>query len=422
MSLPRGTGYGLVVILRATVLRCFQVWTARLVPFWTSSCRNCCPDRGAVSKVPTRQITAVVKARHRRLSRLTDGNDCVLNAPPFTAGIVEYQKYGSKEVFAVIKPSVLAVIFALTASSTSSDPARWKTEWPQTNFSVTTVDDWSEIISGGPPKDGIPALSNPTVIPVSEESRLGDREPVITLEAEGALARAYPLRYLTWHEIVNDQVGDLHVAVTFCPLCNSGIVFDRRTNLGVLEFGVSGKLRHSDMIMFDRQTESWWQQAVGSAIAGEMTGAELRALPTWVESWDSFRARHPDGLVMDEPAFRRQYGTNPYRRYDSSVRPFLFDGDLPPHGVPALARVVRVGDRAWPLDRVRRAGRITETALTIEWLQGMASALDTSRIADGRDVGGIRVRDANGRDVVHDVMFAFAFHAFWPDGQWMLED
>ena len=320
------------------------------------------------------------------------------------------------------KSALPTAILFLVASFAWADPSRWEQEWPKTDFSNTTVGNWSEIISGGPPKDGIPAVSDPAFIPVSEETRIEAREPVIALEIDGALARAYPLRYLTWHEIVNDEVGDLPVAVTYCPLCNSGIVFDRRTEHGVLEFGVSGKLRHSDMIMFDRQTESWWQQAIGTAIAGELTGTELRALPAWMESWDSFRTRHPEGLVMDEPDFRRSYGQNPYRQYDSSTKPFLFSGDPPPHGVPALARVVRVGERAWPLARVRQVGSITEAGLTIEWKEGMASALDTGKIANGRDVGEVRVRDASGGDVVHDVMFAFAFHAFWPEGQWMLGD
>ncbi len=322
----------------------------------------------------------------------------------------------------MFKTAFLAVILSVSASLVWSNPVRWKTEWPQTDFSVTSITDWSEIISGGPPKDGIPAISDPAMIPVSQENRIAGREPVISLEVDGALARAYPLRYLTWHEIVNDEVGDLPFAVTYCPLCNSGIVFDRRTEHGELEFGVSGKLRNSDMIMFDRQTETWWQQAIGAAIAGELTGTQLRALPVWMESWDSFRARHPEGLVMDEPPFRRQYGRNPYHQYDSSAMPFLFSGDPPPHGVPALARVVRVGERAWLLERVRQAGSITEAGLTIEWKKGMASALDTSSIAEGRDIGAVRVRDANGKDVVHDVMFAFAFDAFWPRGQWMLGD
>lgn len=300
-----------------------------------------------------------------------------------------------------------------------ANPDSWRGEWPDTDFSKTNVTDWSEILSGGPPKDGIPALDDPEFIAAGAETGIGGREPVITVELGGARPRAYPIRYLTWHEIVNDEVAGVPIAVTFCPLCNSGITFDRRVGGRVLSFGVSGKLRNSDMVMYDRQTESWWQQAVGEAIVGELTGMTLTSLPTWMESWDQFKARNPDGLVMAEPALRRSYGRNPYRSYDSAARPFLYDGALPPHGIPALMRVVRVGARAWPMSRLQHGGEITEAGVTISWTEGQASALDTDQINRGREVGSIRVRDAAGQDVPHDVMFAFAFHAFWPDGTWM---
>jgi hypothetical protein len=257
-------------------------------------------------------------------------------------------------------------------------------------------------------------------VAVADKLDLLRREPVITLEIEGEVPRAYPIRYLTWHEIVNDVVGGIPVAVTFCPLCNSGITFDRRIAQGTLSFGVSGKLRNSDMIMYDRETESWWQQAIGEAIVGDLTGTELQTLPSWMESWDAFAARNPNGLVMEQPAFRREYGANPYVRYDSSHRPFLYSGEMPPHQIPPLARVVRVGDQAWPLTRLSEEGSITENGITFCWNEGQASALDDARIGVGKEVGNVRVRDATGQDIAHDVMFAFAFHAFWPEGEWML--
>lgn len=316
---------------------------------------------------------------------------------------------------------VFAALFALIGSLAQANPDLWRQEWPDTNFEITTVASWAEVLSGGPPKDGIPALTDPAFHSVSEEAALAAMEPVITLELDGEAARAYPVRYLTWHEIVNDQVGDIPVAVTFCPLCNSGITFDRRTEAGVLWFGVSGKLRNSDMVMYDRQTESWWQQAVGEAIVGDLTGMELETLPTWMESWESFAARNPDGLVMTQPAgYRRDYGRNPYVGYDSSTRPFLYSGELPPHDIPALARVIRVGDRAWPMTRLASEGEVREAGVVLTWTAGQASALDTADIAEGRDVGTVRVRDEAGRDLAHDVMFAFAYHAFWPEGDWML--
>ncbi|MCO4848386.1 MAG: DUF3179 domain-containing protein [Yoonia sp.] len=315
-------------------------------------------------------------------------------------------------------PTIAA--FCTVASTALASPEFWVHEWPNTDFENTSVESWVEILSGGPSKDGIPALSDPEFRNVADEDRLSPREPVITVEIEGATPRAYPIRYLTWHEIVNDTVGGIPVAVTFCPLCNSGITFDRRTDVGTLTFGVSGKLRNSDMVMFDRETESWWQQAIGEAIVGDLNGTELTSLPSWMESWDVFKARNPDGLVMDMPDFSRNYGANPYVQYDSSFQPFLYSGEMPPHDIPALARVVRVGDQAWPLTRLADEGTVIEDGVTLTWAAGQASALDSNRISEGKDVGNVRVRDANGDDLAHDVMFAFAFHAFWPKGEWML--
>lgn len=317
-----------------------------------------------------------------------------------------------------LRTFIFACMSAIAATVAHADPQFWKHEFPKTDFSRSSVA-WTEILSGGPPRDGIPALSNPGFIASADETRIGAREPVITLELPGEAPRAYPIRYLTWHEIVNDVVGGKPVAVTFCPLCNSALVFDRMVGGQLRTFGVSGKLRHSDMIMYDIETESWWQQALGQGIVGVHMGDELVQIPSWMESWAEFRARHPDGLVMDEPAWSRTYGRNPYTNYDSSRKPFLYNGEMPPHGIEPLARVIRVGNRAWPMERLRQTGELTEAGVTISWTSGQASALDSGSIAKGRDVGTIRVRDRQGRDVAHDVMFAFAFHAFYPDGTWM---
>lgn len=313
----------------------------------------------------------------------------------------------------------LIATICLSAGLAAAAPPFWKNEWPNTDFNRTSVTNWSEILSGGPPKDGIPAITGPSFIAVGKETRLGAREPVIAVEL-GDVRRAYPVRYLIWHEIVNDVAAGVPVAVTFCPLCNSAMVFDRRVKGKVLEFGVSGKLRNSDMVMYDRQTESWWQQAIGTGIVGDYTGTVLTQLPSWMESWSAFKARNPGGQVMDEPNWPRAYGRNPYVGYDGSARPFLYNGELPPHGIPPLMRVVRVGNRAWTMERLRTAGKISEAGVVISWNAGQGSALDAPVIAKGKDVGSIRVRDAKGHDLVHDVMFAFAFQAFFPDGKWML--
>jgi len=207
------------------------------------------------------------------------------------------------------RPILAALVVVLLSGPVAADPALWADEWPRTDFSLHNVD-LTEILSGGPPRDGIPAVDAPAFVPVREETVLEDREPVLTLDLGGEV-RAYPIRYLMWHGIANDTVGDVPVAVTFCPLCNTAMVFDRRVQGQVLDFGVTGKLRASDMIMYDRQTESWWQQAPGQGIVGRMTGVHLTQLPAVMESRAQVLTSHPEGLVMVQPGWPRQYGANP---------------------------------------------------------------------------------------------------------------
>jgi len=276
--------------------------------------------------------------------------------------------------------TLVSVLLLVCATAATANPDLWRGEWPRTDFAMTSVQDWSQIRSGGPPRDGIPALSDPAFLRASDTSGLGATEPVLTVELPGARPRAYPIRYLIWHEIVNDRIGNRPVAITYCPLCNSALVFDRRTDHGVLGFGVTGKLRHSDMVMYDRETESWWQQATGEAIVGRLTGMRLQALPAWMESWALFRERNPDGLVMAEPNYNRDYGRNPYTNYDRSKTPFLYRGDPPPHGLRSLSRVVAIGDRAWPLQRLADAGEIVEDGVRLTWRAGQASALGAAEI------------------------------------------
>ncbi len=221
---------------------------------------------------------------------------------------------------------------------------------------------------------------------------------------------------------MNDRIGDVPVAVTFCPLCNSSITFDARVAGQELEFGVSGKLRFSDMVMYDRNTENWWQQFPGEAIIGELQGTKLTVLLSWMENWESYATQHPDGLVMAQPVgHSRDYGRNPYTKYDRSQTPFLYRGDPPPHGLRSLSRGVAIGDKAWPLQRLAVAGELIEDSVRLTWRAGQASALGASEIAKGRDVGNVRTYDATTGDAIpHDVAFAFAFHAFRPTGTWML--
>ena len=313
---------------------------------------------------------------------------------------------------------LLAGMLVAPAEQALAEPEAWRAEWPSTDFSASTVD-LAEFLSGGPPKDGIPAIDRP-VFAAPEAVDLAKREAVITVTSQG-MARAYPLRVLMWHEIVNDTLGGQPIAVTFCPLCNTGIVFARELDGHTLDFGTTGKLRRSDLVMYDRQTESWWQQFNGEAIVGELAGATLRMLPSRLESYGMFldrnEGRERQVLVPNDEG-DRAYGRNPYTNYDDlSGRPFLYRGELPDQ-LPPMARVVRVGDRAWSLELLRQKGVIETDGLRLSWQPGQASALDTTEIAGGRDVGNVVVerRTTEGWvDAIYSVDFAFAFHAFFPD-------
>ncbi len=323
---------------------------------------------------------------------------------------------------------VLSSLAALPASAQApvqvQVPASWTWEWGKTDFSKTSID-FREILSGGPPKDGIPSIDNPKFVAAADidGEALAETEPVIGVVIAGK-ARAYPLRILTWHEIVNDELAGVPITVTFCPLCNSTIVFDRRLDGRVLDFGTTGKLRNSDLVMYDRQTESWWQQFMGEAIVGELTGKRLEVLPSRLESFANFKKRAPRGevLVPSNPAMRN-YGVNPYQGYDSASFPFLYQGEMP-SGIEPMIRVVAVGPKAWSMPLIREKRRIEDGDLVLTWEAGQNSALDTRRIRDGRDVGNVvvRRRQAGGlADIAHDITFAFVFHAFHPDGTLVTE-
>ena len=270
----------------------------------------------------------------------------------------------------------------------------WKAEWPRTNFGKHSVP-LQEIRSGGPPKDGIPPIDTPSFIANEAAARwLDAREPVIVFERAGD-ARAYPLQILMFHEIVNDTVGGVPAAVTFCPLCNASIVFDRRVAGTVLDFGTTGKLRKSDLVMYDRQTESWWQQFTGTAIVGSYTGTALKQLPSTIAAFGDFRKAYPGGRVLSrETGFMRPYGRNPYRGYDRiGDTPFLFSDPVDPR-LPAMERVLGVQSdgvvRVYPFATLAQARLINDQVgslpVAVFTAEGMLSALDAEIIRDSRRI------------------------------------
>jgi hypothetical protein len=326
-------------------------------------------------------------------------------------------KFGGTRLLAA-----LAMLWA-SAFTASASPDTWRREgWKRTDFKLHAVD-LGEIAGGGPSRDGIPALDDPKFLTAGQDSATKPHEPVISLELTGD-ARAYPLRILLWHEIAKDTVGGVPVVVTYCPLCNAAIVFERRVDGMTLTFGTTGKLRHSDLVMYDRQTESWWQQFTGDAIVGSLTGHKLRMLPARLEAFALFKERYPEGrvLVASDPDLR-PYGRNPYLGYDTSSFPFPYKGEFR-QGISPMARVVviRENDKhiAVTLELLRQKRRIEIADFALSWREGQASALDRETVAAGRDVGNVIAQKAqSGRfeDIPYDVTFAFVFDAFHPGSE-----
>jgi hypothetical protein len=298
--------------------------------------------------------------------------------------------------------------------------AGWKTDFAKRTAPL------DEFFGGGPGKDGIPAIDEPKFVSMAEADEwLAEREPVIELEL-GGVARAYPIQILIWHEIVNDSVAATPVAVTFCPLCNTALVFDRRLDGRTLDFGTTGNLRNSDLVMYDRQTETWWQQFGGEAVVGELAGAELEALPARIVAWEDFAARHPDGEVLSrDTGFSRPYGQNPYTGYDDvDSGPFFGAANSDDRRLPPKERVVYVerGDDAvavplsWLAKQKRVVVAVGGEQLEVAFTGTASSALDSPAIAEGRQVASADVRSVATREPVpFDQPFWFAVAAFRPD-------
>lgn len=269
----------------------------------------------------------------------------------------------------------------------------WETDWTRSTI------DYGDLLAGIPrsdPRDVIPPIDSPVFeSPSAAAEWVGVNEPGAVVQLNGE-ARFYPLSILTAHEIVNDRFGDVPVAVTFCPLCNTALAFDRRIDGEVIRLGVSGLLRNSDMVMWDDQTTSLWQQITGEGIAGHFAGAQLDLVSTQIVSFEQFAQNFPDGWSLSrDTGFRgRSYGRNPYVGYSSSQQPFLFDGDPDPR-FPALERVVGVitdeGDKSFPFSLLEAEIVINDTAgvtpVVVWWAPGTTDALDGPSIADSKQIG-----------------------------------
>jgi len=272
-----------------------------------------------------------------------------------------------------------------------------------------------EILAGGPPKDGIPAIDAPKFVPAGQ-ANLAVSDRVLGIAREG-VAKAYPIRILNWHEIVNDRVGDDAITVTYCPLCGTGIAYSAQIAGKASTFGVSGLLYNSDLLLYDRATQSLWSQILGQAVTGPLKGEKLTPVALTHTTWADWRARHPTTLVLSEDTgYQRDYSRDPYAGYTSTSRtmfPISHQSGRFPLMEPVL-EVERNGHRkAYAFSELakalgdRRRGAIDDQI-----------GADRISIFFDRDHRTARALDSAGHELAASyVAFWFAWFAFYPEGE-----
>ena len=268
--------------------------------------------------------------------------------------------------------------------------------------------DASSIRSGGPPRDGIPSLDEPKFVSIVDVDFLDSDDRVIGVYRNG-IAKAYPIRILNWHEVVNDDFAGSATLVTYCPLCGTGMVFDVQNDEIEFTFGVSGLLYNSDVLLYDRQTGSLWSQIMSQAVTGQMKHTKLDLLPSRHTNWADWRELHPDTLVLStDTGYQRNYSSSPYLDYARSNR-LMFDVELQNRAFANkdLVLGLSIGDRhrAYPLKELEKQGaerfndELAEQQFTVVWSESARSA---------------HVLDQSETEIPTVLAYWFAWYAFHP--------
>ena len=301
---------------------------------------------------------------------------------------------------------VLAAVL-LAGMSTAAEARSWDTDILAETFGYGPGDTgdvpYEEIQQGCGARDCIPSIDRPKFVPAAEADFISDSDLVLAIRI-GDDARAYPIAILNYHEIVNDTIGGRPIAVTYCPLCGSGMAFDRAPGGKITEFGVSGLLRNNDLILYDRASESLWQQITGEAFAGPQSGSRLEAVPVTLTQWSRWKTAHPQTRVLStDTGFAKPYvDKTPYGNYDTSQRllfPISFDRRLHPKTV---VHGVEIGEQAFAVteEALIESGSLEQPGEPgIRWSMG-----------PGGEVTAIRLD--SGEAVVSHRMFWFAWYSF----------
>jgi len=267
-----------------------------------------------------------------------------------------------------------------------------------------------QILHGGPPKDGIPAISDPKLIDASEVDYISADDRVVGINIDG-VARAYPIAVLNWHEIVNDKINGKHFAITYCPLCGTAVAFDANINGKVTEFGVSGLLYNSDVLLYDRNTESLWSQITSSSVAGKLVGEKLKRLPISHTTWRDWLAKHPETTALsDDTGFFRDYARNPYSGYEESRALFFQVNNRAPDTYHPKELVIGLDVdgvyKAYPFVELEKNAKssfsdnINGKNITVSWDNENRS---------------VHLYDNSGKEIAGIQGFWFAWFAFHPD-------
>ena len=303
-----------------------------------------------------------------------------------------------------MKNIILALItFTFLVSNTMASPT--KNGFDLANSTIPV----SKILSGGPPRDGIPSIDKPKFISAKKASFLKPQDRVIGVEINGK-ARAYPIRILNWHEIVNDNFYGVPIAVTYCPLCGSGIVYESRFGGRAYTFGVSGLLYNSDVLLYDRETETLWSQILSKGISGKLVGNELEIIPSSHTSWTAWQKKHPNTQVLStDTGADRSYNRLPYGNYDKG-RETYFSIEFRSQKYHPKERVIGIS-----IDGKHKVYPFTELAkLQSDSLQDEFSGQQLQLSFDAENRDGM-IKDATGKILPSINTFWFAWYAFYPD-------
>lgn len=313
---------------------------------------------------------------------------------------------GNTEKAFLVNPLDLSrlVLMLLVAANAMAGQAQTKNGFDLTGALIPA----DEILSGGPPKDGIPALDRPKFVSAREAAFLRDSDPVLGIDRNG-VAKAYPIAILNWHEIVNDHLGNEPLAVSFCPLCGSGLAYRAEVNGRRLSFGVSGLLYNSDLLLYDRETSSLWSQILARAVSGPLRGTRLEIMPLAHTTWLDWKTRHPDTLVLStDTGHARDYARNPYAGYEDSQE-LIFPVKFRAKGYHPKERVIGI-----ELDGRFKAYPFSELSKRPEDIRDTLAGRDIIVRFDPAHQTGA-VFDPSGKELTSLTAFWFAWYAFHPE-------